>query len=424
MCTFDLVQSQKMERLYSISQSTLALATLEYIRPLYHGIAWENNLNALLGTRGVGKTTLLLQRLKKLNLPPNEALYVDLGDIFFQENRLLDFVSEFVARGGKYLLIDEVHRYGFGTWAQELKQVYDIYRSKVKVTFTGSSAIKILEQKADLSRRALQFRIPGLSFREYLSLKHDKEISVLPYREILTNHQEITRHLMADTEFLPLPALESYWKEGYYPLFLEDRPGYFSRLNVIVQLVLESDIPSTQLSGSADYQKLGRLLFTIASSVPFKPNVTKLASRLGIGRDTLLNYLNLLERADLITSLRQESKGTAALAKPDKIYLNNPNLVYALAPNQWEMGMLRETFFLNQLSILKNEPHFLPPEIKLPVKGDFVLLDKDERYVFEVGGAAKSSKQIGLAANHFTVVHKEQTFNAHRIPLWLFGLLY
>lgn len=415
---------KKMERLYSISQSTLALATLEYVRPLYHSIVWENNLNALLGTRGVGKTTLLLQRLKKLNLPPNEALYIDLGDIFFQENRLLDFVSEFVARGGKYLLVDEVHRYGFGTWAQELKQVYDIYRSKVKVTFTGSSAIKILEQKADLSRRALEFRIPGLSFREYLYLKHDKEVSVLSYREILTNHQEITRHLMADTGFLPLPALESYWKEGYYPLFLEDRPGYFSRLNVIVQLVLESDIPSTQLSGSADYQKLGRLLFTIASSVPFKPNITKLASRLGIGRDTLLNYLNLLERADLITNLRQESKGTAALAKPDKIYLNNPNLVYALAPNQWEMGMLRETFFLNQLSILKNEPHFLPPEIKLPVKGDFVLLDKDERYIFEVGGASKSSKQIGLTANHFTVVHKEQTFNAHRIPLWLFGLLY
>jgi len=413
-----------MDRLYQISQDSLRLAGTRYVRPLYHTIQWGNHLNALLGTRGVGKTTILLQRLKELQLPASEALYVDMGDLYFQENRLLDFGMEFVAHGGKYLFLDEVHRYGYGTWAQEIKQLYDVYRSKLKITFTGSSAIRILKQKADLSRRALQYRIPGLSFREYLFLTQGKELPVLTYQDILFKHQELVPELLSDPAFTPLAALKTYLREGYYPIFLSEGQGYARKLNEVIQLVLDSDIPSVISSGNADYQKLSRLLFAIASSVPFKPNITKLASRLGIGRETILNYLELLERADLITNLRNEAKGIGALTKPDKIYLNNSNLLYNLAPNQVELGTVRETFFLSQLNYLRYEAHILPPEIRLPKQGDFVLLDKDDRFVFEIGGPKKSSKQIGSASNHFVVADTESTGAPHRIPLWLFGLLY
>ncbi|MFT7121876.1 MAG: putative AAA+ superfamily ATPase [Neolewinella sp.] len=414
----------KMKRLHQLSDVALQRVSLEYIRPLYETIDWEGNLSALLGARGVGKTTLLLQRLKQLGLPPNKALYIDLGDLYFQENRLLDFVMEFVQQGGEHLLIDEVHRYGFGTWAQELKQSYDLYHGRLSIVFTGSSAIRILDQKADLSRRALQFHIPGLSFREYLHLAHDISLPQYTYQDILTNHQMITRDLLSLKGFRPLPLLQQYWREGYYPFFLSDPRGYLNRLNVMVQLVLESDIPAVIETGRVDYQKIGRLLYAIASSVPFKPNIQKIGERLGMARETILQYLVLLERSDLILTLRNEAKGTASLAKPDKIYLNNTNVLQTLAPTQSEIGTLRETFFFNQLEYVTHEAHFLPPEIRLPAKGDFVLLDKNDRYVFEVGGPNKKRKQVKDEPNSFLVLDVELTGSSDRIPLWLFGLLY
>lgn len=413
-----------MNRLFAVSEAAKELVSLDYVRPLYNTILWENQMNALLGTRGVGKTTLMIQRLLRLNLPPSKALYIELGDIYFQTNRLFDFVQAYVAQGGQYLFIDEVHRYGSDTWAQELKQTYDLYRHKLLVTFTGSSAIRILRQKADLSRRVLQHRVPGLSFREYVYLKSGLEIPVIAYKDLLENHLEVASKLMREKDFLPLALLADYNREGYYPVFLDGAGGYLKKLNTIIQLVLESDIPAVMESGKADYRQLGSLLYSIASAVPFKPNITKLATRLSMSRNTLLKYLVLLERADLIKSLRTEAKGIAALAKPDKIFLDNTNLLYALAPNQWATGTMRETFFLNQLSFLEYEAHILPPEIRLPKQGDFVLLDKFDRYVFEVGGPKKSSKQIGNETNRFVVTDSEITGSAHRIPLWLFGLLY
>jgi len=394
------------------------------VRPLYHTIDWENHLNALLGTRGVGKTTLLIQRLQELKLPPSKAMYIDLGDPYFQENRLFDFGQDYASRGGQYLFIDEVHKYGYGTWAQELKQLYDVYRNRLKITFTGSSAIKILKQKADLSRRALQHRVPGLSFREYLILAEGIELPILNYKDILNDRDAVVNQVFENGSFTPLAFFENYLREGYYPLFLSRKTGYTRRLSEIVQLVLESDIPSVVDAGNVDYQKISRLLYAISSSVPFTPNISKLSARLGMGRDTLLTYLELLERADLVFGLRSEAKGVAALGKPDKLYLNNTNLLHMFAPNQWEIGTARETFFLNQLNYLTYEAHILPPEIRIPKKGDFVLIDKSDRYVFEVGGPKKTSKQIGQDPNHFVVADTETTGSSHRIPLWLFGLLY
>lgn len=413
-----------MEGLFIRSNALRSRTSLDHIRSTYHQIDWQGNLTAVMGARGVGKTTILLQRLVQLDLPVQEALYIDMGDLYFQENRLIDFVNDFVAKGGRYLLIDEVHRYGFGTWAQELKQAYDLYHGRLSIVFTGSSAIRILQQKADLSRRMLQFRLPGLSYREYLLLAHGIKLETFSLPDILEHHQEIVNNLLSISNFKPLQRLADYWREGYYPFFLSDQLGYVSRVNTMLQLVLESDLPAIVESGRVDYQKIGRLLFAIASSTPFKPNISKLSSRLGMARETILEYLRLLERADLITNLQSESKGLAALGKPDKIFLNNGNLLHALAPTQVNIGTLRETFFLNQMSYLTREAHILPPEIRLPKKGDFVFLNKGKRYVFEIGGPDKTSRQIGQDENHFIVTDRESTASKHKIPLWLFGMMY
>lgn len=400
------------------------MAPVAHVRPIYHDIDWDSPLNAVLGSRGVGKTSLLLQRLHYLQLPPEEALYVDMGDLFFQEHRLLEFAERYMMEGGRYLFLDEVHRYSHGSWAQELKQLYDLYRSKLKITFTGSSAIQILRQRADLSRRALQYRMLGLSFREYLLLKENITIEAVSLHDILRSHDRIARDLIAGPLTRPVSSLRNYWREGYYPFFLEDPRGYPRRLTEAIQLVLEADIPSVNQQGGTDYQKLGRLLYAIASSVPFKPNISKLAERLEMGRDTVYRYLQLLEDADLILSLRQESKGMATLGKPDKIYLNNPNLLYTLAPQQVELGTVRETFFYNQLRSLTSTTEIPAPEIRLPKTGDFVLIDKFDRYLFEIGGPDKTLRQIGATENHYAIIDAELSGGQQRIPLWLFGLLY
>ncbi len=413
-------------RLQRISQDALASVPTTFVRPLYDGIDWDYPLSALLGTRGVGKTTLLLQRLKSLELGPEQAMYVDLGDVYFQETRLLDFAQEFRALGGRYLLIDEVHRYGYGAdWAQELKQVYDLYRQDLTVSFTGSSAIQILQQKADLSRRVLQHRVPGLSFREYLSLKLGLAgLPVYDVLDVLEHSPEIVRELTERWGIKPLVHFAAYTQSGYYPYSLEGTSGYLSRLNGSVQLVLESDIPAVIPSGEADYAKLGRLLYAVASSVPFKPNITKLAERLSMSRETVVRYLNLLEDANLLINLRSTAKGVSALAKPDKIYLNNPNLLYALAPNEANLGTIRETFFINQLNYLTYDTHVVRTELRLPPAGDFLLLYRDRSYLFEVGGAGKTRQQIGQQDNAFAVVDTDVTDDKFRIPLWLFGFLY
>ena len=413
----------ELQRLYELSDLYRTRADLTYVRPLYERINWEGNLTALLGARGVGKTTLLLQRLRRLDLPAREALYVDLGDLYFQENRLINFIRRFVEQGGRYLLIDEVHRYGYETWASELKQAYDLFRGSLRIVFTGSAVIRILDREADLSRRALQVRIPGLSFREYLLLAHQQELPIYGLREILADHERIASTLL-DSDFHPLPLLETYQQQGYYPFFLSDPGGYTRRVNSTIQLVLQTDLPAVSERGGVDYQNVSRLLYAIASSVPFQPNIHKLGERLGMARETILHYLNLLGRADIITNLRNEAKGVASLGKPDKIFLHNTNLLYALAPQGVQTGTVRETFFLSHLSHLTHEQHILPPEIRLPKQGDFVLLDKDDRYVFEVGGSGKGHRQIGDAPNQYVVTDRERSGGPRKVPLWLFGLLY
>jgi predicted AAA+ superfamily ATPase len=412
-----------VEQLFLRSRSALRTLDTTYQRPVIQEIDWDDPFIFILGPRGVGKTTLLLQRLAALDLPPTEAIYIDLGDLYFQANHLIDFAESFIEGGGRYLFIDEVHRYGFDSWASELKQLYDLYRNRLKIVVTGSSVVRILNKQADLSRRVLSYRLTGLSFREYLLLGHHIELPRLTFEQIRQHHQELAADLVGRLPPI-LPLLRQYWKIGYYPYFLERTTAYADRLASSVQTVLEHDLPYATEGAKVDARKIGRLMYAVASSAPFVPNIRKLSERSEISRLSLLRYLELLEDAQLILSLRKDSRGVAALGKPDKLFLANPNLLHALAPQQVNTGTLRETFFLNQLNYLTRKNQLNSPEIRLPGSGDFLLHKDGQSFVFEVGGAGKGFAQLEASDAHYVVADTTSTENPRRIPLWLFGLLY
>lgn len=404
-------------------RALLSMIPREFVRALAEEIRWESKLIAVLGPRGVGKTTLLAQRLAFLDLPPAKALYVDMGDLLFQEISLLDFAEWYKAKGGKYLFLDEVHRYPGSNWAAEVKAIYDFHRSDLSVVLSGSSTLQILGAGADLSRRIHFYHLPGLSFREFLALKHNHTFPPTDLHQLLSEPQTIQEaYLKAGLQ--PLPYFEEYLQKGYYGFVLEDEHGYYDQLNQTVQLVLTQDLANNGSGSTVAVSKIGRLLQAVASSVPFKPNITKIAQRIGIDRNTLIRYLNLLERASIILQLQAEGKGISPLAKPDKIYLDNPNLIFALSPQRAEKGAIRETFFYNQLNCLARRKLAFPPEIRLPKTGDFNYRHQSNNYTFEVGGPNKTADQIGTSPGRYTVVDAEATVAQHRIPLWLFGMFY
>ncbi|MEM6878447.1 MAG: AAA family ATPase [Bacteroidota bacterium] len=415
----------ELQKLFNNSAEFLAISLPDYKRELYGTLSWEDGCVAIIGPRGVGKTTLLLQRLQSLALPSEEALYADLGDLFFVENRLIDFAQTFANQGGRYLFLDEVHRYPHGTWAQEIKAIYDRLRQKLKIVFTGSSLLKILNDKADLSRRVLSYRLAGLSFRAYLQLNHKLELPIIALEDLLFKRSGYIKKNKAIIDQIHLGQFSTYLKSGYYPFFLEKKEGYNNRLNAIVRIVLESDMQYLNEESNNLSIKLSRLLAAIADRVPFKPNLSKLAERLELNRNRLTNYLDILERAQLIIGVKAESKGLSSVGKPDKIYLDNPNLIYALSPQHAKIGSVRETFFINQLSQLTHSIVLNPPHISVPKSGDFVFKKGDKRFVFEVGGPSKKAKQIDLETGaNYLAVDELNSGVAHRIPLWMFGLLY
>ncbi|MEM8584720.1 MAG: AAA family ATPase [Bacteroidota bacterium] len=405
-------------------RAVLASTPTQFQRYLLYEINWSSATIAILGPRGVGKTTLLAQRLIDLDLPVNKALYIDLGDLIFQDIKLIDFAEYFLEHGGQYLFLDEVHRYTHDTWASEIKSLHDYYRDRLKVVFSGSSILRILDASADLSRRVHFYHLPGLSFREYLVLKTNLSIPVYQLAELLDHPSKIQSDLLDIPGFEPLPVFRQYLERGYYGFVIEDEHGYYDQINQMIQLVLGEDIAYASNSKRADAMKLSRLLQAVASSTPFKPNISKLASRVELGRNTVIEYFEILERARVISQVRAEGKGISVLSKPDKLYMDNSNLIYALAPQKADIGSVRETFFLNQLNNQKARKLAFPPEISLPKNGDFQYLYQGERYIFEIGGPNKTADQIGTNPGFYTVVDAKATAAPHRIPLWLFGLLY
>jgi len=310
--------------------------------------------------------------------------------------------------GGKYLFLDEVHRYD--KWSQSLKNIYDDYPD-LKVVFTGSSVLDIIQSKADLSRRAIVYNMKGLSFREYLLLTNKLNWSELSLNEILENHELISMEIAAKIK--PVKEFKEYLKTGYYPFFQEYPETYHQRLEQVISLVLENDITALKPVNLEGVKKLKQLLYVLSTSVPFKPNISKLAEKTGISRNSLVQYLHYLDEAEVLSLLFRDTAGISLLQKPEKAYFENPNLAYTLGNDNTEPGNLRETFFINQVAV-KNQ-------ISYTEKGDFKVND---RYVFEVGGKNKSQSQLKNIDNAWLALDDIEYGFQNKIPLWLFGFLY
>lgn len=389
-----------MERLYENFHRKLKEISTDFIRYKYSEIKWEGHALGLVGPRGVGKSYMLLQHIKR-TLNTADTLYVSADHIYFSENKLVDLADEFVKMGGKHLFIDEIHKYD--GWSRELKQIIDSY-SELQVVISGSSVLDIYKGMADLSRRVPIYNMQGLSFREYLQIFQGISAPAFSLDEIISGKVEIpgVDH--------PLPLFRNYLKNGYYP-FGRDIEFEMELLQVINQ-TMEVDIPQYMNANVTVGRRLKTLLMVVARSVPFKPVMTKIAELTGISRNDISDYLIYIEKAGMIAQLRGKTGGIRGLGKVEKIYLDNTNLIYTLAPDNAEIGNVRETFFMNQTRVLH--------DVISSSVSDFEIDGK----TFEIGGRKKGQKQIERATDGYIVKDDIETGFANVIPLWYFGLMY
>jgi len=398
-----------MENLFLSFYKQLTRVDTSFVRYLYGQIDWSNRLIGITGARGTGKTTMLLQYIRKTyGKSPREVLFVSLDNIWFTNNRLYELGAEFVKQEGRFLFLDEVHKYP--TWSQEIKNLYDSFPD-LKIVFTGSSNLEIFKGSADLSRRAVHYTLQGMSFREYLIM--DKGIFFPAYtlNEIIDNHLMLSAQV--NEKIRPIPYFQSYLKEGYYPYYKESKNQYYDKLLETVNTILENDLPALEKIEIYSIQKIKKLLMVLAQRVPFTPNISELASLLEVSRNSLLNYLTLLEKAQLINLLNQDVSGLRTLSKPEKIYLNNCNLIYALESEKPNIGNLRETFFFNQIRSIAS--------VTSSRETDFLVKGK---YHLEIGGKNKGHEQITGLKNAYLALDNIEYGFGNKIPLWLFGFVY
>jgi predicted AAA+ superfamily ATPase len=396
-----------MEEFIEKYQRLLGGLKLTFVRSGLDFLKTEHRLLGIRGARGTGKTTLLLQYARSQPSFQTEVLYVSLDNFWFANNTLYGLAETFVKKGGRTLLVDEVHKYP--RWAQELKNVYDDF-AELRVIFTGSSLLEILNSRADLSRRAVVFSLQGLSFREYLALDSGIELPPVSLDDIIKHHADIVPTILEKVK--PFAHFDNYLHHGYYPFFKESELLYFTKLENVVNLILEIELPQLRQLDVAYIAKIRQVLAILAESTPFTPNMTKLSERIGINRTTLLQYVHFLQEAGLLINLYKKGEGLSQLQKPNKLFLDNTNLAFMFSP-RFDKGALRETFFANQVGF----QHML----NFPTQGDFLV---DERYTFEVGGKNKNRKQLGSTPKAFLALDDIEYGSGSTIPLWLFGFLY
>lgn len=396
-----------MESLLLEFQSKIAYISLDIQRYLVQKIDLDNRLIAVKGARGAGKTTLLLQ-LAKIHLPLQSTLYVSLDHIYFFDHKLYDLAKQFTQFGGTYLLLDEVHKYP--NWSREIKLIYDNFPT-LNVIFTSSSMLEIYKSESDLSRRAVSYDLKELSFREFIIFETGISFSTYSFEEILENHNSIATELLQQIK--PLPLFDKYLKTGAYPYYKENENLYYQKLQNTINLIIEIDINAVEDLQYDTLMKLKKLLITIASSAPFTPNITKLSEKVGLSRNMLVKSIKILERAGLVNELYKDSSGIGVLTKPEKLYLNNSNLMYALAGDNTKTGNVRETFFLNQFKDIH--------KINRSIKADFLI---DQTYTFEIGGKNKTKKQIGGLEDAYVAKDAIEIGFGNVIPVWLFGFMY
>ena len=393
----------------------LSNITLDKKRYLYEKINWNLKSIGILGQRGLGKTTMMLQYIKEHYPDSDKALYISLDNPYFQATSLLDFAKEFEMNGGEVLFIDEVHKYN--DWSTHIKKIYDIL--ELKVVFSGSSILQITNQNADLSRRTIIYYLENLSFREYLFLQDIATFKSYSLEELLSNHSRISSEI--SKQIKPIKFFKEYLEFGAYPFILEDKESYHQRIIQIINLILESDLPHIRRIEMQQIQKLKKLLYLLAINVPFIPNIKDLAESTNISRPKLYEYLNELENAKIINSIRSQEKGYSLMSKPEKLFMQNTNISHALT-SKVDIGSAREAFFVNQIkNYYASQNLFINEAIYASKKGDFLV---NTTYTFEVGGKNKGFKQIKEMENSYVASDDIEFGFGNKIPLWLFGFLY
>ncbi len=379
---------------------------IEYKRYFFNEVDFEEKLIGLIGARGIGKTTFLLQYLQSLEIQESKKLYFSVDSIVTSNMKLFEIAEDFYNLGGEVLVIDEIHKYK--DFEIELKEIYDFL--DLKVIFSGSSAVVLEHKKADLSRRAMIYRLKGLSFREFLELKLGSNFASFSLDEILQDHITIARDIAKKIK--PLEHFKEYLKCGYYPFYFETKESYCIKLEETINTVIESDLPIIFNIEPSNIHKLKQLTAYICTSKPYELNLTSLAQKIGINRKTLYQYIYYLNLGNIFSRLEAKGKGDSVFSKPAKLYLNNPNLNNCYCQKK-EVGTIREEFFLNMLS--------LKHKLLYPKQGDFLV---DEKYTFEIGGKDKSFKQIKDMCDSFVAADNIEVGFGKKVPLWLFGFLY
>ena len=384
---------------------------LDFVRGMMNEIDWNERLIMIKGQKGVGKTTLMTQRILQVFGATNtsDGLYASLDNLYFSTHKLLDFIEQYHAQGGRFLFLDEVHKYT--GWSLEIKNAYDEFPD-MHFVLSGSSLINLMDGEADLSRRCISYTMPGLSFREYLNMFHDTHFQCVALQDILHNGNAICAAVNAEVH--PLPLFTEYLQYGYYPFLKEGKNNYHTRIENIVNTVIDMELPQLRKVEVGNLRKIRTLLGILSSNLPYQLDTMKLSTMAGISRVTLLQYLKYLSDAQLFQLLYSDVTNIKRLQKPDKIYLENTNLLHALCSTQINEGTQRETFFINQLSV----QHIVEYSKR---SADFTI---DHLYTIEVGGRSKDGKQIADVPDSYIAAADEEFVLGNKIPLWLFGFLY
>lgn len=396
-----------LQSLYENYHRKIAKISLDFKRYLYSQINWDARMIGIKGPRGIGKTTLLLQHILENYDDIDQTLYVSLDDLWFATHSLIDLVDWADRHGIDRLYLDEVHRYKH--WSETLKNIYDNYPD-MRIVYTSSSLLALDNGKVDLSRRQTLYTLFGLSFREFLEFEKVYRMSPLTLDVLLRNHVKLAMEITKKVKIAPL--FEAYLRHGYYPFYRDAGNDFSVRLRETVAVTIDDDLPAVENVSYETIQKVKRLLMIICENVPFEPNMSDLWKQLATNNELGLRMLYALDKAQILSLLTEKAKSYKYLYKPEKIFLNNTNLMHALCPKV-DVGNKRETFFQNQLAVTG--------DVNAPRKGDFLI---DGQFLFEVGGKNKTFDQIKDVPDSFLAVDETEIGYGNRIPLWMFGLLY
>ena len=394
-----------LESLKEYSSLFLAKKTPKYERDLLYKINWKNRIIGIVGAKGVGKTTLLLQYMKKQRLSNDEMLYISIDHPLMSSTSILEIAKEFSSLGGKLLILDEIHNQD--NFAIDLKTIWDFL--DINVIFSGSSALHL--DNADLSRRVLKYSLPTLSFREFLEIQTGQKFAKLTLEDILSQHSKHSQEVLSQIK--PLKYFKDYFKFGFYPFYLEDEETVSMKLAEAINKTIDVDLLQIHNIDPKKLRNIKKILTLLCTSVPYKPNITTLAASVEVDPKTLYIYLDALQKGRIIRMVSAASRGESIIKKPEKIYLDNPNIFKVLCQTP-DIGTLRESFFSGAICNAKHS-------ITASKKGDFIV---DDKYTIEVGGKNKSFKQIKDLDNSYVVADDIETGNANKIPLYLFGFLY